>query len=120
MAPLDQQTYLQDFKQQLIVERLLHLLVEAATDINSHLLVSLNQPSPDSYFDSFIAVGRNQIIPLALAYQLAPATGLRNRLVHEYDAINPVIVFQSIASALDLFPQYLTHIQNYLDQVATS
>jgi uncharacterized protein YutE (UPF0331/DUF86 family) len=113
---LDLQAYLNDFEQQLIIERLLHLIVESAADVNSYLLVCARVPPPETYFDSFIRAGRQGIISQTLATALAPSTGLRNRLVHEYDAIDPVIVHQSIQFVLQLYPQYVRQIQLYLEQ----
>lgn len=115
-AQLDLQTYLNEFEQQLITERLLHLIIEAAADINSYLLVCANQPPPETYFNSFIRAGQQGLISQSLAAELAPSAGLRNRLVHEYDEIDPVIVYQSIQTALKLYPQYVRHIQSYLQQ----
>jgi uncharacterized protein YutE (UPF0331/DUF86 family) len=115
-ASLDQQSYLNDFNQQLIVERLLHLIVEAAADLNSYLLVRSGQTPPETYFNSFTEAGRQGIIAQDLAQQLAPSAGLRNRLVHEYDEIDPIIVFQAIPFALELYPRYVVQIQRYLAQ----
>lgn len=115
-ANLDLQAYLNDFEQQLIVERLLHLIVESAADVNSYLLVCARVPPPETYFDSFVRAGRQGIISQTLAIELAPSTGLRNRLVHEYDDIDSVIVYQSIQFALQLYPQYIQHVQTYLEQ----
>lgn len=52
--------YLLDFDKQLIVERLLQLLVEAASDINAYLLVEIHSKTPESYFDSFIEAGKKK------------------------------------------------------------
>jgi uncharacterized protein YutE (UPF0331/DUF86 family) len=41
------------------------------------------------------------------AASIAPSTGLRNRLVHEYEEINDEIVFNSIGKVLDMYKNYL-------------
>ncbi|MEN9221027.1 MAG: DUF86 domain-containing protein [Thermostichus sp. BF3_bins_97] len=110
------EAYLKEFEQQLITERLLHLLVEAATDINSYILVRLGEPAPGNYFESFIAMGNRGVLTPELAQKLAPATGLRNRLVHEYDGINPSLVYGSIPLALELFPLFVEQIQAFLQE----
>jgi uncharacterized protein YutE (UPF0331/DUF86 family) len=115
-AALDIQTYTSDFEQQLITERLLHLIVEAAADANTYLLTASGQPPPETYFNSFIEVGRHGIITPELATKLAPSAGLRNRLVHEYEDINPHIVFQSIRIALEIYPEYIQQVQIYLER----
>jgi uncharacterized protein YutE (UPF0331/DUF86 family) len=83
---LDLSAYIEDRFRQKGTERLLQETVETAVDVNLHLLRAAGVPSPPDYFRSFIELGRHGVIPLALADRLAPSTGLRNRLVHEYDA----------------------------------
>ncbi|MEY2977648.1 MAG: type VII toxin-antitoxin system HepT family RNase toxin [Prochlorotrichaceae cyanobacterium] len=109
--------YNSDFDQQLIVERLLQLLVEAASDINTSLLTEMYGITPSTYFDSFIEAGEQNIIAPQLAKEIAQSAGLRNRLVHQYEEIDNVIVFRSIQFALDQFSTYLRQITNYLDTV---
>jgi uncharacterized protein YutE (UPF0331/DUF86 family) len=98
-TPLD--SFLRDRRQQLLVERLLHLSVEAASDLLEHLLVQRFNIKPQTYADTFLQAGRNGLIPMDLAQRLVPAAGLRNRLVHDYDAIDPSRVYAAIPVALD-------------------
>ncbi|MBF2050595.1 DUF86 domain-containing protein [Leptolyngbya sp. NK1-12] len=114
------ENYLEDFDQQLIAERLLQVVVEAASDINSDLLVELYQDTPETYFDSFIKAGRRGVINLALAEQLAQAAGMRNRLVHQYDEIDHRIVFAAIPMAVNQFSQYVQAINLYLNRLDES
>jgi uncharacterized protein YutE (UPF0331/DUF86 family) len=85
----------------LLVERLLHLSVEAASDLLEHLLVQRFNIKPQTYADTFLQAGRNGLIPMDLAQRLVPAAGLRNRLVHDYEAIDPSRVYAAIPVALD-------------------
>ena len=98
-TPLD--SFLRDRRQQLLVERLLHLSVEAASDLLEHLLVQRFNIKPQTYADTFLQAGRNGLIPMDLAQGLVPAAGLRNRLVHDYEAIDPSRVYAAIPVALD-------------------
>jgi uncharacterized protein YutE (UPF0331/DUF86 family)/predicted nucleotidyltransferase len=107
--PLEE--FLVDFKSQLIVERLLYLVVEAAVDAISHLLVAADLPPPESYYDAFVQAGRARIVTAELALQLAPSAGLRNRLVHEYGEIDPQIVHKTI-------PLCLRHYREFVRQVS--
>ncbi len=75
--------FLADFKQQLIVERLLQLMIQAAIDINDHILSRLNPGNSATNFEAFIELGKYEVINSELAKQLAPSGSLRNRLVHE-------------------------------------
>ncbi|MCM0593929.1 MAG: DUF86 domain-containing protein [Gloeotrichia echinulata IR180] len=106
--------YLVNFDHQLITERLLQLMIQAAIDINDHILSRLNPGKSQTNFDSFISLGRYGVISRELARQLAPSSGLRNRLVHEYDDIEPQQVFKSINFALQQYPLYVRQVNSYL------
>lgn len=80
--------YLADFNKQLIVERLLQLIIQAAIDINHHILSRLQPDNVVSNFEAFIELAKYGVLTEDLARQLAPSAGLRNRLVHEYDEIS--------------------------------
>jgi len=91
---------LADKRQQLPVERLLHLSVEAASDLLEHVLAQAFNGKPQTYADTFRFAGQHGLISTALAQRLVPAAGLRNRLVHDYEAIDPNRVHAAMASAL--------------------
>ena len=62
-------------------ERLIQLIVEVAADINSNIVVSIGQPVPRDYYDTFIKAGEVELISETLAKKLAPWASLRNRTV---------------------------------------
>ncbi|ARV63073.1 hypothetical protein BZZ01_16695 [Nostocales cyanobacterium HT-58-2] len=109
--------YLGNFHQQLIVERLLQLVVEAATDINKYLLVQLHKISPATNFDSFTEAGRQSIITQDLATKLAQSVGMRNILVHQYKDIDNKIVFSAIPKALEQYRFYVQQVTVYLNSL---
>jgi len=109
--------YLNNFDIQLITERLIQLIVETASDLNSYLLVKLHQITPESYFDSFIKAGNKGIITKELAAQLAQSTGMRNILVHQYEDINHQLVFTVIPKAVKQYSIYVEQITNYLNSL---
>lgn len=111
---LTQKDYDDNLEQQIIVERSLHVLIESAVDINTHIVVSYQKSPPETYRDSFIDLGKAGVISTELARELAPAAGLRNRLVHDYEDIDATVVRQSIALALRLLPKYSEQIRDYL------
>ena len=106
--------YLADFNKQLIVERLLQLIIQAAIDINYYILSRLQPDNVVSNFEAFIELAKYGVLTEDLARQLAPSAGLRNRLVHEYDDIDSSQVFKAISFALQQYPLYVKQINNYL------
>lgn len=109
--------FLNDFRQQLVVERLLQLMTQAAIDINEHILSKLNPGKSETNFNSFIILGKYSVITVELARQIAPSSGLRNRLVHEYDEIDPRQVFKAISLALQQYPLYVRQVSSYLNSL---
>lgn len=106
--------YLQDVYKRKATERLLQELIEAAIDINTHLLVQEGPGAPDDYYESFIRAGERRFISMRLAERLAPSAGLRNRLVHEYDRLDPDQVLGAVKTTHELYPQYVREIEDYL------
>ncbi len=116
IADLTLSEYLSDRLRRKAVERLLQEVVEAAVDVNLHMLRTLDVELPGDYYTSFIELGRRGVIPQELAEQLAPAAGLRNRLVHEYDAIDDSIVLDAVRLAGKDFRAFIAAMDEYLRQ----
>jgi uncharacterized protein YutE (UPF0331/DUF86 family) len=95
-------------------ERLLQELIDAAADANVHILRESSRPPPPDYYSSFIEVGAAGVIPPSLAERIAPAAGLRNRIVHEYDEIDDRIVLEAIPTARRDFRDYIAALEAYL------
>lgn len=113
---LDLGAFTEDRFRQKGTERLLQELIEAAVDVNLHLLRVRGRPTPPDYFTTFVRLGEAGVIPGELARALAPSTGLRNRLVHEYDAIDDAVVLDAVGEARDLFGQYVEAIEEALER----
>ncbi|HYL20955.1 MAG TPA: DUF86 domain-containing protein [Gemmatimonadales bacterium] len=95
-------------------ERLLQEIVEAAVDVNLHLLRSRDVPAPSDYYASFVGLGRHDLIPVPLADRLAPSAGLRKRLVHEYDTIDDALVLRAAGDARRDFAAYLAAVERHV------
>lgn len=108
----------EDYRQNLFqrkgTERLMQELIEAAIDINIHIMTQVGETVPDDYYQSFMKLGEKDVIPMSLAQKLAPSAGLRNRLVHEYDVIDDAIVLQAVVTCQQQYPLYIKAIEDYL------
>jgi uncharacterized protein YutE (UPF0331/DUF86 family) len=49
-------------------------------------------------------------------HRLAPSTGLRYRLVHEYDRIDHSILLKAVTMAEELYPEYVEEISAVLSR----
>lgn len=89
------------------IERILELLVMTASDIVFHLISDKGEPAPSSYKAAFLRAGELRIISKKLSKSLALSAGLRNILVHEYEAIDYKIVHKSVPSAVKDFTAFI-------------
>ena len=106
--------YIEDIYKRKATERLLQELIEAAIDINTHIIVQTGNTVPDDYYESFIRAGELKIISMDLAEKLAPSAGLRNRLVHGYDLLEHSMVLDAVRMADQQYPKYINEIENYI------
>lgn len=108
--------YLDSKRDRRAIERILQLVVEVATDINNMILKSLGSTVATDYYNSFIDLSEEEIISAEFAIKIAPSTGLRNILVHEYEEIDDKVVYSSIDDALKYYKEYIKIIGLYLEE----
>jgi uncharacterized protein YutE (UPF0331/DUF86 family) len=117
IAKLGFQEYAGDADRRDAAERRLQTSIEAAIDINIHLLVAAGHPPSADAYQSFLDLAeRLRVIPHDLAERLAPSADLRNRLVRRYDDIQDELVLEAIHQALMLFPAYVEAVEAYLQR----
>lgn len=114
LGRLTLEEYRARFYERKAAERLLQEGIEAALDINAHVIAELGGEVPDDYYGGFIKAGELGVLPPDLAESLAPSAGLRNRLVHEYETVRDAKVLESIGTILGLYPRYVHAIESYL------
>lgn len=96
------------------LERILELLVMAASDILHHLLAERGI-TPSSYRETFKLAAEQGLVPADLAARLQDAASMRNVIVHLYEQINYTILRDSIAPALEDFRQFVALFETALD-----
>lgn len=106
--------YIQNKLYKRSVERLLQLVVEVASDINNLILKGLGFSVAMDYYSTFIELAESGVLPMDFALEIAPSTGLRNIIVHEYQKINDQIVYAAIADTLKYYKKYMKYINDYL------
>jgi uncharacterized protein YutE (UPF0331/DUF86 family) len=114
IKPGSYQEYLHNVTVKFAVERIIQLIVDLALDINNIILAYHKKPPAADYFNSFIDLGECDVIDRTFAVEIAPSTGLRNRLVHEYEKINDEIVYRSIEKVCKMYGNYMVLINKFL------
>ena len=109
--------YLANATDEILAERYLERIIGRMIDINYHLITESGHPPPRDYYESFTQLAKLQILPPAFASQIAACAGLRNRIVHEYDEIDPRRVYEGLQAAVKDIPEYLRSIHQYLQHL---
>lgn len=106
--------YLANARDQAAVERYVERMIGRMIDINYHLLVESGQAPPSDYHASFLRLVELGVFDREFAARIARSAGLRNRIVHEYDEVDPAKVFDALQSALTDVPNYVSGVNDFL------
>jgi uncharacterized protein YutE (UPF0331/DUF86 family) len=118
IAAKTREDYLGNPIDEVLAERYLERMIGRMIDINYHLLTEAGHAPPRDYYESFLQLAKLRVLPPTFAAQIAACAGLRNRIVHEYDDIDPARVREGLQATVRDLPEYLRLINNYLQTVA--
>ncbi len=99
-----------------IAERLVQLMSDTMVDINQHIMRCTGLPFEEDLFSTFTIVAEHGILPHDLAKRLAPITGMRNILVHQYEKLDKDLFLQKTREHLGDIPEYARHVLMYLEK----
>lgn len=102
---------------EVLVERYLERIIGRMIDVNYHLLTETGHPPPPDYYQSFLQLARSGVLDHEFAPRIAGCAGLRNRIVHEYNELDPRKVYEALQTALRDIPIYLRRIDEYLGRI---
>ncbi len=96
-------------------ERNYQLLIELASDINTHLIAELGGETPDTYRESFKKMTELSVLDKKYMSDFVKSSNLRNILIHEYDFDEDNFIFyKSAKEFMPLYEYYIVSIQNHL------
>jgi uncharacterized protein YutE (UPF0331/DUF86 family) len=84
-------------------------------DINSLIIEYEGLKPPKSYYESFVILGNKKILPDKVAKQLASFTGMRNRIVHQYEDVNHKIIFENYKNLIELVNEYIDVVTEFME-----
>jgi uncharacterized protein YutE (UPF0331/DUF86 family) len=108
--------YRRQWKVQRIVERTLHLMIEACIDIANHVVSDKGLRPPVSYADTFLVLEEAGIINKALSSRLQKMARFRNIIVHRYEEIEPEIIISILRKNLKDFDLFKKSILQFLNR----
>jgi uncharacterized protein YutE (UPF0331/DUF86 family) len=92
IARLSLEEYRARFYERKATERLLQEAIEAALDVNAHLIAELGSEVPEEYYGGFLKVGQ----------------------LFEYETIDDAKVLGSVGVLLQLYPRYIQAVESHL------
>ena len=97
-------------------ERNFQLIIELASDINTHVISELGAEIPDTYRESFKRMVSLKILPEHSLSGFIKSSNLRKILIHEYDFDEDNFIFYTSAKEfLPLYKEYIRFIQKYIE-----
>ena len=100
-----------------VIESLFLLIVDAAIDINTHIISRNKLESPDDYAGTFTILGKNKIIPIELADKIFGSVGLRNKMIHGYESVKRQEMLDYITNGIGQYSEYMKCINKYVDSL---
>ena len=97
IARLSLEEYRARFYERKATERLLQEAIEAALDVNAHLIAELGSEVPEEYYGGFLKIGQLGVLPTDLA-----------------GALDDAKVLASVGVLLQLYPRYIQAIESHL------
>lgn len=97
-----------------IAERLTQLIVDGMIDINQHFIKELGLRLSEDLQSTFIIVGEHGILPREFAERIAPVTGVRNILVHQYEKLDKKTFLRNLRHHFSDFEDYERYLVDYL------
>ena len=105
--------YIEDYVKKIAIDKLIELIIETAISINNMILKKENKETSPDYYNSFINLAEAGIIEIDFAIKIAPSTGLRNILVHQYEKVDDKKVYDSFNDIEVYYKEYIELIRKY-------
>lgn len=113
LAALPEEAFLQDFTNVESAKHLLQVSIECCLDIAHHIVADKGYRTPTDYYDTFVVLHENGILPEAFMPTLRQMVSFRNRLVHLYWDVDDATVYHILQENLGDFETYIGHILDF-------
>lgn len=109
-----QKKYLSDYTRQRAMERLCQVIIEFAIDTSMLIITGLKMAPPESARDGFYKLHQLKVIEDQLFQAFERYVGFRNRVVHEYEALDQRIVYRTARKLVDDSGAFISSVQNFI------
>lgn len=119
LAALPKETFLRDFTNVESAKHLLQVSIECCLDIAHHIVADEGYRTPANYYDTFVVLNENGILPQAFMPTLRQMVSFRNRVVHLYWDVDDATVYRILQEDPGDFETYIGYILDFTQAEAT-
>jgi len=110
LAVIPEEEFLQDFTKVESAKHLLQVSIECCLDIAHHVVADEGYRRPADYYDTFVVLHENGILPEDSMPTLRKMVSFRNRVVHLYWEVDDATVYRILQENLDDFETYIGYV----------
>jgi uncharacterized protein YutE (UPF0331/DUF86 family) len=96
-----------------LVERNLEAAIQCLIEMGNRIISIEDAREPKDYYEVFLILGHLQVLPTEFAKQIAPISGFRNILVHDYVSVGRDLVYEHLQNLEDIY-DFEKHIKKWL------
>lgn len=94
-------------------ERMLHMAIDACTQIGIRLLTQEGLRRPENYHDVFIVLGEHGILPREMVDCMTAMVEFRNLLVYEHSTVDDMMVYGFAKKRLGDFTDFADAVRQH-------
>jgi len=113
LAAIPQQEFLRDFTKVESAKHLLQVSVECCLDIAHHIVADEAYRTPADYYDTFVVLYEQDILPEAFLPTLHQMVRFRNRVVHLYWEVDDTAVYRILQGNLNDFETFISYVLDF-------
>ena len=113
LAQCERDEFLADFTKIGSARYFLQIAIKCCINAAHHVIASEKFRAPQDYYDSFVVLNEQGIIPDEFLPTLRQMVRFRNRLVHLYWQVDDAIVYDILQADLDDFGTFVQYILNF-------
>ena len=114
LAALPEEAFLRDFTNVESAKHLLQVSIECCLDIAHHIVADEGCRTPTDYYDTFVVLHENSILPEAFMPTLRQMVSFRNRVVHLYWDVDDEMVYRILQENLGDVETYIGYILDFV------
>jgi uncharacterized protein YutE (UPF0331/DUF86 family) len=114
LADLPEDEFLDDFTNVESAKHLLQVSIESCLAIAHHIIADEGYRTPVDYYDSFVILQENDILPGEMMPIMRQMVSFRNRIVHLYWEIDDRTIYRILQEDLGDFELYVQHILDFV------